>query len=76
MGQQRILLRLVEAVDLIDEQQRTPVTVTLLDLLCPFDGTADVLDPREYRGEAYEFGIGITGDQPCQGGLAAVRAGQ
>ena len=50
MGQERVLLRLVEAVDLVDEQQRAPVLLAQ-EQLGPLHRLANVLDAALHRAD-------------------------
>ena len=69
MGQEGILLRLVEAVRLIDEEHRRNAGVGL----CLGDGGAHVAHPGEHRREAGPTGAGGVGEELRQGRLAAAR---
>ena len=71
VGQEGILLGLVEAVDLIDEQQGAPPPGPVV--LGPGDGLADFLDPGEHGGKSHEIGLHGAGHEPRQGGLAHPR---
>ncbi len=70
MGQQRVLLGPVEAVDLVQEEHGSP-------LVDPLTGCgkhlSNVFDPRRGCREGLEDGIGVNGDQPGQGGLPGSR---
>ena len=70
-GQQSILLRLVEAVDLVDEQDR--VLAARQVLLGLFDRGADVLHARQHGGQGDEFAAEGIGRQARQRGLAHAR---
>ena len=72
VGQKGILLRLVEAVHLVDKQDRGPAFGLARLLGLRHRGT-DVLDPRQHRRQAKELGPGMGGDQARQGGLAGAR---
>ena len=67
--EERILLRLVEAVDLVDEDDRAaagaapPILRRRHDLL-------DLLDPRQHRTERNEMRLGQLRDNPGERGLA------
>jgi hypothetical protein len=66
--QEGVLLRLVEAVDLIDEEHRgAPGAAQRLRLL---DRLADLLDPRQHCRQHDEVRAGGAGQQPRQRGLA------
>ena len=71
-GQQRILLGAVEAVHLIDEQQRAQA-VLLQALLGRLHRGAQIFHPRQHGVEAAEVGAGGGGDDPRQGGFAHPR---
>jgi hypothetical protein len=69
--QEGILLRLVEAVHLVDEEHRAAArTAQCLRLL---DGFADVLHARQHGRQHDEVGPRGTGQQPRQRGLAHAR---
>ena len=72
MRQKGILLRLVETMHLVDEQQRAPAEFGLaapgLRYLL-----ADLLDPGQHGGKCREPGVGMMGDDTRQGGLARAR---
>src|SRR5256714_9274850 len=72
-GKKRVLLRPVEAVDLVAEQDRAAsfVLETLLRLL---DDLANAGPPFDDRGERLEVTIGVVRDQAREGRLA--RAGR
>lgn len=69
MGQQGILLRLVEAMDLIDEKHRRSTMVVQFSLGL-VDGLPDVLHPGKHGRDGNEPAVGCTGGQTPQGGLA------
>lgn len=69
MGQQGILLRLVEAMDLIDEKHRQSTMVVQFSLGL-VDGLPDVLHPGQHGRDGDESAVGRTGGQAPQGGLA------
>ena len=71
-GQQCILLGGVEAVHLINEQDRAQAVV-LQALPGGVHLAAQILDPRQHRVEAAEGGAGAAGDDPRQGRLARAR---
>ena len=72
MGQEGVLLGLVEAVDLVDEEDRSPARpLELLPGL--FDDLPDLLDPGEHRRKGDEVGLRLAGDDLGQGGLAGAR---
>src|SRR5262249_12274795 len=62
MREERVLLGLVEAVDLVDEEDRalTPEGETLLRL---GDEAAHLLHAGEHRGERREVGLGVRREQ-------------
>ena len=71
MGQEPILLRLVEAVNLIDEQQGAlPVRAPDLRLL---EDLAQFRDPGENRADLHEMQVDSGRQQPRDGGLAHAR---
>lgn len=72
MGQQGILLRLVEAMDLIDKKHRRS-TMVVQFCLCLVDGLPDVLHPGKHGRDGDEPAVGRTGGQAPQGGLAHTR---
>ena len=67
--QEGILLGLVEAVDLVDEQDRA-APVLLADAPRLLDDHAQFLDARQHRREGDEVRIGAARDQPRQRRLA------
>ena len=71
-GQERVLLRLVEAVHLVDEQDRMAPRLRQRRLGAR-DGIANVLDAGKHRGEGDEIGVERRRHQPRQGGLARAR---
>ena len=71
--QQGVLLRPVEAVHLVQEQDRPPPLLAQ-EGLGPVHGLAHVLHAGGDRGQAHEGPLGGPGDQAGQGGLA--RAGR
>ena len=66
--QETVLLRAVEAVDLVDEQQRALAGLALA--LGAVEGLAQVLHAREDGGELLEHEIGLVRQQARHGGLA------
>ncbi len=71
MRQEGVLLRLVEAVHLVDEDDgRAAGAARGLGAL---DRLADVLDTGEHGRQHDEIGIHRSGHQPCQRGLAHAR---
>ena len=70
--EKRVLLRLVEAVDLVDEQNRPTAGRTALPLGRRHD-FADVLDAREHRAELHEMRAGHSRDDAGERGLARAR---
>ena len=72
VGEEGVLLRLVEAVDLVDEDQRAPPP-----RLAQPGGVdhhrLDLLDPRGHRRERHELEVGLPRDDQGEGGLAAPR---
>jgi hypothetical protein len=71
-GQQRVLLGPVEAVDLVDEQDRAP-PARPEPLPGPLEHGPDVLDARAGRAQLLELRPGGAGDDLGQGGLAGAR---
>ena len=67
--QERVLLRAVEAVDLVDEEQRRAPTLAARDLGA-VDRLAHFLDAGEDRGERLEPEVRRLGDQPRERRLA------
>ena len=70
--EERVLLRLVEAVNLVDEQNRPPAGGAALQLGRRHD-FADLLDAGEHRAELHEMRAGHLGDDAGQRGLAGPR---
>ncbi len=70
--QERILLRLVEAVHLVDEQDGV-AAMLLQHLLRLRDRLADVLHAGQHRRQRHELGIEGLRHQPRQRGLAHAR---
>ncbi len=70
--QERILLRLVEAVHFVDEQDGM-AAMLLQHQLRLRNRLADVLDAGQHRGQRHELGIERRGHQPRQCGLAHPR---
>jgi hypothetical protein len=66
VGEQRVLLRLVQAVDLVDEEQRAQSRPAR-----GLDRLADLGHPRRHRRERYEPGIRLLAEDPGQRRLAA-----
>jgi hypothetical protein len=66
--QKRILLALVEAVHLVDEDDRRPTRTSRR--LRPLDRLTDVLDAAKHRRHGDELGIEGVGHQPRQRRLA------
>ena len=71
-GQQRVLLGLAEAVDLVEEQDRALAPLAE-PLLGPLEHLADVLHPGADRRELLERLGGVGGDGLGQGRLARAR---
>jgi hypothetical protein len=69
--QERILLGTVEAVDLVDEQQRALADVAARPR--PVEGFAQILHAGEDGRKLLELELGLAGEQPCEGGLAGPR---
>jgi hypothetical protein len=70
--QERVLLRLVEAVHLVDEHHGR-LTAALALGLCSLDRVADVLHTAEHRRDGDEFEPEGRRHQPRQRGLADAR---
>ena len=72
MGQNHVLLRLVKAVDFVHEEDGAPLVHPL-----PFLGfghhPAQVGDTGSDRADRLKVGLGNSGDETGQGGLAAAR---
>ena len=68
VGQEGVLLGLVEPVDLVDKQDRSPARPLQLD---PgfFDDAPDLLDSGENRRKGGEMGLRLAGDDAGKGGL-------
>jgi hypothetical protein len=64
VGKKRVLLRLVEAVDLVDEEYRLPSHLEPLRRL--FDHLTDSRNPFSYGRERNEVAIGVLGDQAAE----------
>ena len=62
MGQQGILLRLVEAMDLIDEKHRRSTMVVQFSLGL-VNGLPDILHPGQHGRDGDESAVGRTGGQ-------------
>ena len=69
MGEERVLLGLVEAVDLVDEEDR-PLGVEREPLLGRRDGAADLRDAGHDRRERDELRADRLGEDPGEGRLA------
>ena len=67
--QKCVLLRLVEAVDLVAEQDR-PLPLILEPLLRLLDDLADATHALRDRREGLEVPVGIVRDDPGEGGFA------
>ena len=67
--QKGILLRLVEAMDFVDEENRLPAVLRTRHLGAR-DCLADVFDAGENGREGHEFGVESVGHQARQGRLA------
>ena len=72
VGQERVLLSLVEAVDLVDEQDRA-LAAERQTVLGLGDQAADLLDSREHGGERREVGPGVRGEEGGKGRLPGAR---
>ena len=71
-GQQGVLLGLVEAVDLVEEEDRA-LAVLAEAVAGPLERVADVLHAGAHRAELLEGLAGVGGDGLGQGGLARAR---
>ena len=71
MGQKRVLLAFVEAVHLVNKQDRA--SSLLARQLRSLDCLANILHATEYRADGKELGIKSLGHQPRHGGLAGAR---
>ena len=71
MGQKRVLLAFVEAVHLVDKQDRA--APLLAGQLGSLDRLADVFHATEYRADGEELCVKSLGHQPRHGGLAGAR---
>ncbi len=71
-GQERVLLGLVEAVDLVDEEDGA-LAVQVAALLGLVDRLPDVGDPGEHGVDGDEMGTRRVGDDVGEGGLAGSR---
>ncbi|OQA43300.1 MAG: hypothetical protein BWY52_01914 [Chloroflexi bacterium ADurb.Bin325] len=70
--QQRVLLRLVEAVHLVHKEDGALAELAAALLgLC--DGLADIVDAREHRVDGDEMAARGIGDDACEGRLARAR---
>ena len=74
-GQERVLLGLVEAVDLVDEEDGA-LAVQVAAVLCLVDRLADVGDPGEHGVDGDEMGARRVGDDVGEGGLAGSGGGR
>jgi hypothetical protein len=68
VGQQRILLSFIEAVDLIDKENRF-FCIELKALFGKLNGVADILDTRQDGVDRKELGFGGIGDDAGQSGF-------
>ena len=72
VGQKGVLLNLVEAVDLVHEEDRS-VALPLQGQTGLLDDLADLLDPGQDGRKGGEFLFGFSGQEQGQGGLARAR---
>jgi hypothetical protein len=72
VGQKGILLRLVEAVDLIYEQYRSS-TLTTAAFLCRGDQLPQLRHPAKHRAEGHEISPRLVGKQTSERGLSSAR---
>jgi hypothetical protein len=63
VGQEGVLLCLVEAVHLVEEQDRASTSLGAHGLRS-IDGLTDILHTRHHGGELHEFGVGTPRDEP------------
>jgi hypothetical protein len=70
--QESVLLGLVEAMDLVDEQDRAPA-VERQPILCFRDQRPDLGDARHDRGQGGELRPDRIGEQSCEARLAGAR---
>ena len=68
MGQEGVLLALVEPVDLVDKQQGVPA-LGLLPVACPLDHGADFLHAAEHRRDGLETQVADISQQLGKGGF-------
>ena len=69
VGQEAVLLGAVEAVDLVDEQQRALAVAP--PLACRLEHAAQVGDAREHRRQGFKVQVGLLGQQAGDRRLAA-----
>ena len=72
IGQQDVLLRLVEAMDLVEEQDRS-LAVHLQGVACGLEGFANVLGGRRDGIQSLKPALGVIGDHLGEGGFAGAR---
>src|SRR4030065_2545915 len=72
VGEESILLSLVESMNLIDKKDRPPLIIRQF-FLCLLDDPFDLLHPGENSTEGEELGTRGGGDDHRQGGLARPR---
>ena len=70
IGQEGVLLALVEAMHLVDEQYRVP-PLGSTRALGALDRRADVFDPGEHRRKVQKQGVGVVRDEAGERGLTA-----
>ena len=70
-AQEGVLLCLVEAMDFVDEENRSPTAA--LALAGFVDRGSNVLDAGKHGGKCDEIGTVVRGDQPRQGCLSRAR---
>jgi hypothetical protein len=73
MRQERVLLALVEAVHLVDEDDGAPLLEPVARRGGALDRFADVLHATEHRADAEELRVESIGHEPRDGGLARAR---
>ena len=72
VGKKRVLLRLVEPMDLVDEKKGA-AAVDPPFVLRPAHDVLDLLDPGRDGAEGHEGGLGSMGDDPGESRLSRSR---
>ena len=70
MGEETVLLALVETMNLVDKENRGHL-VLIASFSGLFHDLPHLLDSGEHRGEEDEIGAAAAGQNPGQGGFAA-----